>query len=85
MSVALSDHIRGRIGSSEGNAITEDHHIIPQAWLWAPGHGEGQERTLYAKRTVRGQFKDQGRSLKADRHMEARTKSGDEDRGDRAA
>lgn len=46
--------------------------------------------TLYAKRTSRGRFKamdEKGRSLAADRRRKAntRTKSGDGDRGDRAA
>jgi len=77
-------------GSSEANTITEDHLISPQAWLWAPGHGEGQERHLYAKRTARGRFREmdeKGRSLKSGRRVKAktRTKSGYGDRGDRAA
>jgi hypothetical protein len=46
--------------------------------------------TLYGKRTPRGRFKEmdeKGRSLKADRHTKAKTKtkSGYGDRGDRAA
>jgi hypothetical protein len=47
----------------------------------------GTAKSANAKRTARGQFKDKARSLKADRPMKARTrtKSGDEDRGDRAA
>jgi hypothetical protein len=47
----------------------------------------GTAKSATAKRTARGRFKDKGRSLKADRPMKGRTgtKSGDEDRGDRAA
>jgi hypothetical protein len=49
--------------------------------------GTAKSATANAKRTARGQFKDQDRSLKADRPMKARTrtKSGNDDRGDRAA
>ena len=80
----------GPYGSSEANAITEDHLISPQARLRAAGHGEGQERHPLRQAHGAGAIQrgdEKGRSLKADRRVKAktRTKSGYGDRGDRAA